>query len=204
MPLLLRLSDRLARLCTIAARIGAWMIMPLILIIVFDVVTRKIPGVQQYVLSSRLNDFMSATRLQELEWHFHAVIFLLAYGFAYLDGTHVRVDIWRDGRSERSRGFIELAGLIAFAIPYVAVLIWFGWEFVEKSYLQHEASPSATGLPNRWIVKSFLFIGAVLLMCSLIATLLRVVAYLFGSSEVARAARERLGMIPLDKSAERS
>jgi TRAP-type mannitol/chloroaromatic compound transport system permease small subunit len=204
MPSLLKFSDRLARLCTVAARIGSWTIVPLILIIVFDVVMRKIPAAQQFVATSALNDYLAATRLQEMEWHFHAVIFLLAYGFAYLDGTHVRVDIWRDRRSERSRGFIELAGLMVFAIPYVTVLIWFGWEFVAKSYLQHEASPSATGLPNRWIVKSFLLIGAVLLMCSLAATLMRVIVYLFGSPEHARAARARLGMIPLDKSAERA
>ena len=204
MPFLLRVSDRLASLCTVLARIGSWTIFPLILVIVFDVVMRKIPVAQQFVLESWLIDYVSPTKLQELEWHFHAVIFLLAYGFAYLDGTHVRVDIWRDRRGERARGYVELAGLLAFAIPYVAVLTFFAWEFVLKSYFQHEASPSMTGLPNRWIVKSFLLFGAILLMCSLVATLMRVVVYLFGASEEARTARQRLGMIPIDKSAERA
>ena len=55
------------------------MIVPMILIIVYDVVTRKFVAVQQFVQNSALNDFLSPTKLQEAEWHLHAMIFLLAY-----------------------------------------------------------------------------------------------------------------------------
>lgn len=188
-------SDILERICAFFGRVGSWLIIPLILIIVYDVVTRKIIFIQQFVMNSWLYDFLSPTKLQEMEWHLHAVIFLLAYGLAYLNGTHVRVDIWRERQSERRRGWLELIALLVLAIPYCGVLIYQSWFFVEKSFLQGEGSPAMTGLPHRWIIKSFLLIGAALLMASLLSTLMRLAVYLFGSSTLRQEALRRLDMV---------
>jgi len=192
---LLTLSDILERLCALAARLGAWTLVPLILVIVWDVGTRKFPGVQLWMREAGLYGWISSTRLQELEWHLHAVVFLLAFGVTYLRNGHVRVDMWREGRSARTRAWVELSGLMVLALPYCAVMLWFGWDFVRRSYLQGEGSPAMTGLPNRWIIKSFVLIGMALLGAALMATVLRLVVFLFGRGEVARAAEARLGML---------
>ena len=63
-------------------KVGAWLSIPLIFIIIFDVITRRF-----FVLGS--------TKLQELEWHLHTAIFLLALGFAYIKNSHVRIEIIR-------------------------------------------------------------------------------------------------------------
>ena len=194
MQALLTFSDRIHTLCRQIARLGSWMILPLIVAITFDVVARKIPPLQALVQSTWLNDFLAPTRLQEFEWHLHAVMFLLAYGLAYLEGTHVRVDLWREKRTPRARGFVELVGILALALPFCAVLLYFSWQFVMTAYLQHEGSPSPTGLPNRWIIKSFLLIGTAVLMASLAATLMRVTVYLFGDPRSAEAAAHRLAL----------
>ncbi len=169
------------------------MIVPLIAVISFDVLARKLPVVQALVQATWLNDFISSTKLQEFEWHLHAVIFLLAYGLTYLEGGHVRVDVWREHRTETTRGWIELIGILFFAMPFCAVLVYFSWQFVATAYLQNEGSPSATGIPHRWVIKSFLLGGTGLLLLSLTATLLRLLAYLFGDAETARQAARRLG-----------
>lgn len=192
MQALLALSDRAAALCRLAGRTGAWLIVPLILVISFDVFTRKLPFVQAFVQTSWLNDFLSPTRLQELEWHLHAVIFLLAYGLAYLDGSHVRVDTWRENRKDRVRGWLEVIGIMALALPYCAVLVYYSWQFVVTAYVQHEGSAAITGIPNRWIVKSFMFIGVSLLLLSIAATMVRILVYLFGSEATSREAALRL------------
>jgi len=195
MRLMLTLSDALARISAVAARFGAWLIVPLILVIVYDVLTRKIVFIQQFVMNSWLYQYISPTKLQEAEWHLHAMIFLLAYALAYLNGTHVRVDVWRERQSERKRGWIELIMILLFALPYCGVLVYQSWFFVVKAYVQGEGSSALTGIPHRWVIKSFLLIGTTLLLSSLVATLMRLVVFLFGPQALRAEALSRLGMV---------
>ncbi|WP_420177499.1 TRAP transporter small permease subunit [Kerstersia gyiorum] len=192
---LLVLSDMLSRLCAGVARLGSWLILPLILVIVYDVVTRKIVFIQQWVMNSWLYDFISPTKLQELEWHLHAMIFLMAYALAYLNSAHVRVDIWREKQSERKRGWVELICILVFALPFCGVLVYESWQFVVNAYVQGEGSAALTGIPHRWIIKSFLLLGVGLLLLALLATLLRLVIFLFGPRVLRPEALARLGMV---------
>lgn len=192
---ILHVADLLERLPRVAGRWGARMMLPLIAVIMYDVVTRKIQFVQQAVLDSALYDYMSPTKLQELEWHLHAVVFLLAYGLAYLVNTHVRVDVWREGQTARRRAWVELVGLGVLAIPYFLLLLWFGWDFVLKSYFQNEASTALTGLGHRWVIKSFLVAGVLLMLAAFAATALRLLVFLFGNADSAEAARAGLLML---------
>lgn len=195
MRILLGFSDLMEKVCATAARFGSWLIVPLILVIVYDVVTRKIVFIQQFVMNSPLYAYISPTKLQEMEWHLHAMIFLLAYALAYLNGTHVRVDIWRERQNERTRGWLELLALLIFALPYCGVLVYQSWFFVVKSYMQGEGSAALTGIPHRWAIKSFLLVGTAMLFSSLLATLLRLVVYLFGPATLREQALSRLGMV---------
>lgn len=194
-------SDILARLCAGIARVGSWLIVPLVLVIVYDVVTRKIIFIQQLVMNSWLYDFISPTKLQEMEWHLHAMIFLMAYALAYLNGTHVRVDIWRDKQTERKRGWIELLSILIFALPFCGVLVYEAWVFVVNSYVQGEGSAALTGIPHRWIIKSVLLLGVSLLFLALLATLMRLCLFLFGPRTIRPEALARLGMVQLPAAA---
>lgn len=197
MRLILAISDFLEKICAMFGRVGSWLILPLILVIVYDVVTRKIVFIQQWVMNSWLYQYISPTKLQEMEWHLHAVIFLLAYATAYFVGAHVRVDIWREHRTERTRGWIELLAILLLAMPFCGVLIYHSWHFVVKAFLDGEGSPAMTGLPNRWVIKSFLFLGTTLLFSALLATVLRLLVYLFGPQALRGEALARLGMVAL-------
>lgn len=192
---LLVVSDMLSGLCAGVARLGSWLILPLILVIVYDVVTRKIVFVQQWVMNSWLYEYISPTKLQEAEWHLHAMIFLMAYALAYLNSAHVRVDIWREKQSERRRGWMELICILVFALPFCSVLVYEAWQFVVNAYVQGEGSPALTGIPHRWVIKSFLLLGVALLVLALLATLLRLVIFLFGPQTLRPEALARLGMI---------
>lgn len=198
---ILTFSDFLEKVCAAFARIGAWLIIPLILVIVYDVITRKIIFIQQLVMNSWLYDYISPTKLQEMEWHLHAVIFLMAYAMAYFVGSHVRVDIWREHQTERTRGWIELLAIVLLALPFCGILVYHSWLFTVKAFIDGEGSPSMTGLSNRWVIKSFLFLGTSLLSAALAATLLRLFVYLFGPRALRTEALSRLGMVirPADR-----
>jgi len=111
--------------------------------------------------------------LQELEWHFHGALFLLCLGFTYMKDAHVRVDVIRENLSPRTSHIIEVIGCLFFLLPYCGVVIYFGIEFTLKSYLTGETSAAAEGLPYRFIIKSCLPIGFLLLGISGISILLK-------------------------------
>ena len=181
---LLAIADRLETIPQRMGKLGAWLILPLIGIIMFDVLTRKFQFIQQWIMTTPLYDFMSPTKLQEMEWHLHAALFLLALGYAYTVNAHVRVDLMREKMSDRNQAWVELLGICFLMIPYIAVVMYYGWTFVHQAWESNESSDAMTGLSHRWVIKSFVLIGLALALMAGISTLIRQVVYLFGPEEL--------------------
>ncbi len=171
MERLIKISDVLDRWITAVGRAAAWTALALIAVIIFDVITRRF-----LVLGS--------TKLQELEWHIHTVLFALCLGFAYIKDAHVRIDLVRERCSQRVQWWIELLGCLFFLIPYCLIILYFAWDWLGRSLSVNEMSDSATGLPYRWIIKSFIPLGFIFLFLSGITVLLRRVVELFGPPEL--------------------
>lgn len=167
MKTLVRISEGLDAFLTAVAKIASWSAVILITITVFDVITRRF-----FVVGS--------TQLQELEWHFHTILFMFLLGYAYLRDAHVRIDLVRERLPERAQWWIELFGCLLFLIPYCALIVYFSYDFWERSFLADEGSSSATGLPNRWIIKAALPLGFTLLGLAGLAVALRKIVELFG------------------------
>ncbi|MDH3476027.1 MAG: TRAP transporter small permease subunit [Rhodospirillales bacterium] len=177
MDLLTKISDQLDRIITRIAQVAAWAGLALIAVTIFDVVTRRF-----LVLGS--------TKLQELEWHFHVVLFVFCLGFAYLKDSHVRIDLVRERLSERARWWIELLGCLLFLIPYCILVVYFSYDFTLRSFGTDEISASATGLTHRWIIKAAIPIGFSLLGLAGLAVVLRKVVELFGPPELRQRVHE--------------
>ncbi len=179
---MLDLADRLEKVPQFFGRLGSWLILPLIGVIMFDVLTRKLFGgaIQQWIQETSLYHVLSPTKLQESEWHLHAALFLLAIGFSYTMNAHVRVDVLREKVSDRKQAWIELVGIVVFLLPYLLVVGYLCWAFIVRAYVSNEASAAMTGLSHRWIIKSFLLVSLVLILFAGISTLLRQWVYLFG------------------------
>ena len=167
MVLLVKISIFLDRLITRVGKLAAWTSLLLIAVIMLDVITRRF-----LVLGS--------TRLQEFEWHIHAVLFSFCLGFAYVKDAHVRIELVRERLSQRKQWWIELFGILLFLIPYCAIVLYFGFDWWHRSWIVNEASDSATGLPFRWIIKMALPLGFIFLLLSGVTVLLRKIVELFG------------------------
>ena len=165
MQQLKKLSRRLDRFTGTVGRAAAWLSIPIIAIVVIDVVTRRFLT-------------LGSVTLQELEWHLHATLFLFCAAYAYIDDAHVRVDILRARLGEVPRAWIELIGALFFLIPYSIVMVILGSQFVADSYLLNEVSDAPGGLPFRYLIKSALPIGFLLLMVQGVSTVLRQVSIL--------------------------
>ena len=181
--MLLAIADRLAGVVTRIGRSASWLAIALMLVILTDVVTRRF-----LVLGSG--------RLQDLEWHLHGALFLLCFGFAYVRDAHVRIELVRDHMSARLRAGLEIAGILLFLVPFCVLVIKFGIEFAERSYRTGETSMGGTGLPHRWIIKSFVPLGAGILLIAALSVLLRCIAVFVGPEAQRRRAAEWLRVRP--------
>ena len=68
---ILYLSKTLEAIVKFFGKIGAWLSIPLIFIIIFDIITRRF-----FILGS--------TKIQEMEWHLHTAIFLSCFRICIL------------------------------------------------------------------------------------------------------------------------
>ena len=144
-------------------RIGtvvSWFTTLLVLTVCLDVFTR-------YFLRS------SSVAVQELEWHFFAVIFLLASAWALKHNKHVRVDVLYMNFSPKNQALANLIGSLLFLLPFAVITIWSSQNFVLNSFRIGEVSPDPGGLPARFILKSMIPIGFSLILLQGLAMAVR-------------------------------
>ena len=169
MNALLKVSEGLRRVLEWVALASGWLLVVMACVTTFDVVARKF-GVD-----------LPYTKLQELEWHFHAAIFSLWMGYCYTINAHPRVDSFTEKMTHRRKAWIELAGCLVFALPYMALVAYNSLDFVAASYNLGEKSDSTVGLSHRWIMKSIYAAGLWLVVLGIVSVLLRVIVFLFGN-----------------------
>jgi TRAP-type mannitol/chloroaromatic compound transport system permease small subunit len=169
MNALLNISEALRKLLEWIALASGWLLVIMACVTTFDVLARK-AGVQ-----------LPYTKLQELEWHFHAAIFSLWMGYCYTINAHPRVDSFTENLTYRSRAWMELWGCLILALPYVLLVAYYSLDFVAGSYRLGEQSDSTVGLTHRWIIKGVYAFGLWLVVLGIVSVLLRVIVFLFGN-----------------------
>ena len=142
------------------ARLVGWLVVALMLVILADVVSRRLA-------------LGGSTVFHELQWHLHTMIFVFTFGFAYVRNAHVRIDTFARKSSGRIQALVEIAGICLFLLPFCAVVMRYGINFAYASYLVGEHSDTPGGIPYRWVIKSTLPLGMFLLMAGGLAVLCR-------------------------------
>ena len=198
---MLRIAAGLDSVGRLVGKAFGWLMIPLIAIIMFDVVTRKVEWTRLYFSNFTVEYGISlSTIFQELQWHMHGALLLMSFGFGYLANAHVRVDVFRELTSRRTQAWSELVLLVFLALPFLCLLIYYGWVLFSVSYGQNEGSDSMTGLGWRWFLKFFVPLGFLIALTAVVATLLRLVVYLFGSEFESKDAESALEIFSDDTS----
>ncbi|MBJ3777421.1 TRAP transporter small permease subunit [Acuticoccus mangrovi] len=146
--------------CRIFAFLCGCLLFVLAAVIIYDVIGRRFFATGSFML-------------QELEWHLHGAIAVLAFGYAYLKDAHVRIDVFSTSFSGRTRLRIEIAAIVLFLIPFMVFVTIYGTEFAWRAFVRGEGSTGGVGLPERWIIKSAVPLSAVLAMLGGVAVALR-------------------------------
>jgi TRAP-type mannitol/chloroaromatic compound transport system permease small subunit len=131
-------------------RATTWLTTILVLLFCYDVVTR-------YIFNT------SSVAMFELEWHLFSIVFLVGAGYTLKHDRHVRVDILYAKFPPKGKALVNLLGCLLFLIPFCILVFRGTIPYIALSWKIDEGSSDAGGLPHRYIIKSFMFLGFLLL-----------------------------------------
>lgn len=150
METLKRIADVIDAINERVGRGVSWVTAGLVLVVFGDVVMR-------YVFN------ISFVFTQELEWHLFGFIFLIGAGYTLLHEGHVRVDILYQRFKPKTKAWVNLFGCLIFLFPGVIMIFTTSLDFVHSAISVWEGSPDPGGIPLRFIIKSCIPAGMVLL-----------------------------------------
>ena len=139
--------------------VAAWICVGLVLLVAGDVFAR-------YLFRT------GAVWAQELQWHLISPIALFGRSYGLLCGDQVRVDVLYERFPASVQRWIEVLGGVLMVGLGLAVA-WLALPWVEMSYARGEGSPNPGGLPWRFLLKSLIPLGFLLLALQGLAHALR-------------------------------
>ena len=160
--LLHKLSTTLESISEFSGKAVAWLVLMMVFMVSYDVAMR-------YLFNS------GSTTLQELEWHFFSLIFLLGAAYTLKYDDHVRLDLIYHSHhmDDLKRSWVNILGGIFLLVPFCLLIIISSWPFVSQAFIYNEGSPDPGGLPYRWILKAAIPTGFLLLMLQGLADILK-------------------------------
>ncbi len=171
MQKLLRLSGLVDAVNERIGRLISWLVLIMVLLGVYNAVTRK--------LSQTIGVDLSSNSYIEGQWYMFSLVFLWGAGYALKHQAHVRVDILYSRVSERAKSWIEILGTCFFLFPLSVLIIWVSYSYAADSWMVLEGSPDPGGLP-RYLIKSAIPIAFILLIMQGFSELIKHIAFLKG------------------------
>jgi TRAP-type mannitol/chloroaromatic compound transport system permease small subunit len=128
----------------------SWLNLVLILLIVADVIIRKVTG-------------YTSTWISEIQWYLFAMVFLWGGSYALLHKKHVSVDLYYHRMNNKDKSLVDFVGHLTLLLPWTMAIVYTGFMYFHQSWSINESSPDPGGLPYRWLIK-LMIPGAFLLM----------------------------------------
>ena len=151
--------SRIERFVDLVGRATSWLALAIVLLMAGNVTLR-------YLFS------VGSVWSQELEWHLLSPLILFGIAYALQKGEHVRVDVAYTHFSARNKERVNLlAALLCLAIS--VIVIWLSLQYVQQSYVIGEKSPDPGGLTHRWVLKTLIPVGFVLLVLQSVAEVVK-------------------------------
>ena len=150
---------RLDRAIDWVGRAANWLALGIVLLVATNVILRYLASV-------------GSVWAQELEWHLLAALILLGMSYAIKYSEPIRVDVLYGRYGPRARLWVDALSLLLL-LTVALMFVYLSMHYVEQSFVIDEGSPDPGGVPHRWIVKSLIPVGFLLLATQTVAALLR-------------------------------
>jgi TRAP-type mannitol/chloroaromatic compound transport system permease small subunit len=110
--------------------------------------------------------------MQESVRFMYSAVFLLCAGYTLFKDKHVRVDVLYLSLSERKKAIVDLFGSIFLLLPVCFVIFYYSWSYVLNSWEQLEGSIEERGLHLVFLMKTFIWLFAILVSMQSLATII--------------------------------
>lgn len=145
------LVEKIDQLNEWLGKLSSWLLVPLVMVVCFDVVARKLFN-------------FSRIWLMDLEWHLFAMLFLLAAGYTLKHNRHVRVDLFYDKFTAEDQGLVDMIGSLIFLLPWGLVVFIYSFDYAMQSFAMKEGASEPGGLPARYLIK-FIIPFSLFMLC---------------------------------------
>lgn len=103
--------------------------------------------------------------------------FMLMAAYGLRHHAHVEVDVLKRLLSRRKQAVLEILGYAIFFVPFIWLLIAYGWSFFERSISRGETTYGMVSIPV-YPVKGVIVFAAVLILLQALAIVLRAITEL--------------------------
>ena len=159
------LADNIDRFNALIGRTIAWLTLGMVIVTFLVVLLR-------YAFS------IGWISMQESVTYMHALVFMLGAAYALQKDKHVRVDIFYQRLSPRTRAWINLLGSLLLLIPFCLFIAWSSLDYVANSWSLLEGSREAGGLPGVFLLKTCIPAMAVLMLLQGVSAILHSIVLL--------------------------
>ena len=122
--------------------------------------------------------------MQESVVYMHATVFMLGAAYTMKHQGHVRVDIFYQRFTVKTRAWVDLIGTLLLLFPVSIFIAWMGWEYVVDAWRVHEGSREAGGLPGVFLLKSLIILMPTLLIVQGLAMLIEQILIITGNPSI--------------------
>jgi TRAP-type mannitol/chloroaromatic compound transport system permease small subunit len=131
-------------------RIVAWLILPLVGIMVYEVVVRHVARPTQWAY--------------DLSYMVYGAMFMLGAGYTLLRGAHIRTDFLYQKWPVKTQALVDAACYLLLFFPGIALFLWIGADFAWNSWIRNERTVGSSWMPIIYPLKSVIPIAAGLLL----------------------------------------
>lgn len=159
-PSLLRLARLIDRASLWSGSIVAWLIIPMVLSLVYEVVARyafNAPTVWAY----------------DMTYMLYGAFFMLGAAYTLRRGGHIRTDSFYGEWSPRRQGLVDAVCYLVLFFPALLVLFWLGLDFFSTSLARGERVVSSPWMPVVYPLKGVIPLACGLLLIQGLSELVR-------------------------------
>ncbi|MEY3381017.1 MAG: TRAP transporter small permease subunit [Hylemonella sp.] len=148
--LLLRVAGWLDPIAIWSGRIAAWLIVPMVLGLTYEVVAR-------YVFNA------PTLWAYDMTFMLYGSFFMLGAAYTLQRKGHIRTDSLYANWTPRQQGWVDVGCYLVMFLPLVLVFLWTGWGYFYKSFSTGERFVSSPWMPLAWPFKAVMPLTGLLL-----------------------------------------
>jgi len=151
-------------------RVFCWLVIPLTVLIVYEVFTRRVLGAPT-IWTFELSNFL------------YGAHFMLVAGYGLLHKSHVCIDLFVMRGSKRTAQILDLICYFVLFFPFIIMILYHGIDFAKDSWATLETSWS-TWAPPLFPIKTVIPVTAFLLLLQGISEVIKKIIFLKTGEEI--------------------